>query len=90
MVLDALIKIKNEIDPGLTVRRSCREGVCGSYAMNIDDSNWLACIHSLDAKSATQLPSISSISGDDRGILNLGRACEFTLAAGIGGEVLRP
>ena len=36
MVLDALIKIKNEIDPTLTFRRSCREGICGSCAMNID------------------------------------------------------
>jgi succinate dehydrogenase / fumarate reductase, iron-sulfur subunit len=43
MVLDALIKIKNEIDTSLTFRRSCREGVCGSCAMNIDGSNWLAC-----------------------------------------------
>ena len=43
MVLDALIKIKNEIDTALTFRRSCREGVCGSCAMNIDGSNWLAC-----------------------------------------------
>ena len=36
MVLDALIKIKNEIDPTLTFRRSCREGICGSCAMNMD------------------------------------------------------
>jgi len=43
MVLDVLIKIKNEIDPTLTFRRSCREGVCGSCAMNIDGTNWLAC-----------------------------------------------
>ena len=43
MVLDALIKIKNEIDPTLTFRRSCREGVCGSCAMNIDGQNTLAC-----------------------------------------------
>jgi succinate dehydrogenase / fumarate reductase iron-sulfur subunit len=43
MILDALIKIKNEIDPTLTFRRSCREGVCGSCAMNIDGSNTLAC-----------------------------------------------
>ena len=43
MVLDALIKIKNEIDPTLTFRRSCREGVCGSCAMNIDGGNTLAC-----------------------------------------------
>ena len=43
MVLDALIKIKNDIDPTLTFRRSCREGVCGSCAMNIDGTNTLAC-----------------------------------------------
>ena len=45
MVLDALIKIKNEIDSTLTFRRSCREGVCGSCAMNIDGTNTLACTH---------------------------------------------
>ena len=43
MVLDVLIKIKNEIDPTLTFRRSCREGICGSCAMNIDGQNTLAC-----------------------------------------------
>jgi succinate dehydrogenase / fumarate reductase iron-sulfur subunit len=43
MVLDAVIKIKNEIDSTLTFRRSCREGVCGSCAMNIDGTNTLAC-----------------------------------------------
>jgi succinate dehydrogenase / fumarate reductase iron-sulfur subunit len=43
MVLDALIKIKNEIDPTLSFRRSCREGVCGSCAMNIAGGNTLAC-----------------------------------------------
>jgi succinate dehydrogenase / fumarate reductase iron-sulfur subunit len=43
MVLDALIKIKNEIDPTLTFRRSCREGICGSCAMNIGGTNTLAC-----------------------------------------------
>lgn len=48
MLLDALIKIKEEIDPTLTFRRSCREGVCGSCAMNIDGTNWLACIRDLD------------------------------------------
>jgi succinate dehydrogenase / fumarate reductase iron-sulfur subunit len=46
MVLDALIKIKNEIDPTLTFRRSCREGICGSCAMNIDGLNTLACTRS--------------------------------------------
>ncbi|RMD61211.1 MAG: succinate dehydrogenase iron-sulfur subunit [Alphaproteobacteria bacterium] len=48
MVLDALIKIKNEIDPTLTFRRSCREGVCGSCAMNIDGTNSLACTKFID------------------------------------------
>jgi succinate dehydrogenase / fumarate reductase, iron-sulfur subunit len=43
MVLDALIKIKNEIDPTLTFRRSCREGICGSCAMSMNGKNWLAC-----------------------------------------------
>ena len=43
MVLDALIKIKNEVDPTVTFRRSCREGICGSCAMNIDGTNTLAC-----------------------------------------------
>ncbi len=43
MVLDALIKIKDEVDSTLTFRRSCREGVCGSCAMNIDGTNTLAC-----------------------------------------------
>ncbi len=44
MVLDALIKIKDEIDSTLTFRRSCREGICGSCAMNIDGKNDLACL----------------------------------------------
>lgn len=48
MVLDALIKIKNEVDPTLTFRRSCREGVCGSCAMNIDGTNTLACTKPID------------------------------------------
>ncbi len=48
MVLDALIKIKNEVDPSLTFRRSCREGICGSCAMNIDGTNTLACTKPID------------------------------------------
>lgn len=48
MVLDALIKIKNEMDPTLTFRRSCREGICGSCAMNIQGVNTLACISNID------------------------------------------
>ena len=48
MVLDALIKIKNETDSTLTFRRSCREGICGSCAMNIDGINTLACTQAID------------------------------------------
>lgn len=43
MVLDAIIHIKNTIDATLTFRRSCREGICGSCAMNIGGTNTLAC-----------------------------------------------
>jgi succinate dehydrogenase / fumarate reductase iron-sulfur subunit len=48
MILDALIKIKNEIDPTLSFRRSCREGICGSCAMSIDGKNSLACLQAVD------------------------------------------
>ncbi|NNL88894.1 MAG: succinate dehydrogenase iron-sulfur subunit [Marinicaulis sp.] len=48
MVLDALIKIKNQIDPTVAFRRSCREGVCGSCAMNINGANTLACTKAMD------------------------------------------
>jgi len=48
MVLDAIIKIKNEVDSTLTFRRSCREGICGSCAMNIDGTNTLACTKGID------------------------------------------
>ncbi|MDN5247969.1 MAG: succinate dehydrogenase iron-sulfur subunit [Wolbachia endosymbiont of Tyrophagus putrescentiae] len=47
MILDVLIKIKDEIDSSLTFRRSCREGICGSCAMNIDGTNTLACTKSV-------------------------------------------
>src|SRR3546814_4636066 len=43
MLLDAILRIKNTIDDSLTLRRSCREGVCGSDAMNINGKNGLAC-----------------------------------------------
>ena len=62
MVLDALIKIKNEVDPTLTFRRSCREGICGSCAMNIDGTNTLACLKPIDevkdAVRITPLPHL--------------------------------
>ena len=47
MILDALIKIKNEVDSTLSFRRSCREGICGSCAMNIDGVNTLACTRAI-------------------------------------------
>jgi len=56
MVLDALIKIKNEIDPTLTFRRSCREGICGSCAMNIDGTNTLACTKAIDDCGGKEVP----------------------------------
>ena len=55
MVLDALIKIKNEIDQTLTFRRSCREGICGSCAMNIDGVNTLACLSSIPKNSQEEV-----------------------------------
>jgi succinate dehydrogenase / fumarate reductase iron-sulfur subunit len=48
MILDGLIWIKSKIDPTLTFRRSCREGICGSCAMNIDGGNTLACTKGMD------------------------------------------
>jgi succinate dehydrogenase / fumarate reductase, iron-sulfur subunit len=48
MILDGLIYIKNEIDPTLTFRRSCREGICGSCSMNINGANTLACTKGMD------------------------------------------
>ncbi len=53
MVLDGLIYIKNKIDPTLTFRRSCREGICGSCAMNIDGTNTLACTKDMSSISGT-------------------------------------
>lgn len=55
MVLDALIKIKNEMDSSLTFRRSCREGICGSCAMNIDGINTLACLCRINKKQDTKI-----------------------------------
>lgn len=65
MILDALIWIKNKIDPTLAFRRSCREGVCGSCAMNISGTNWLACTRFIDDCTDTisiyPLPGLSVI-----------------------------
>merc|ERR1711990_131163 len=58
MTLDLLLKIKNEMDSTLTLRRSCREGICGSCAMNIDGRNTLACLDRIerDAKPTKIYP----------------------------------
>lgn len=53
MVLDAILKIKNELDSTLSFRRSCREGVCGSCAMNINGKNTLACTHDMALHTGT-------------------------------------
>lgn len=55
MVLDALIKIKNEQDSSLTFRRSCREGICGSCAMNINGGNTLACLAKITPSAETKI-----------------------------------
>ena len=47
MLLDALMRIKQTTDDSVSYRRSCREGVCGSDAMNINGKNGLACITNL-------------------------------------------
>ena len=56
MVLDAIINIKNIIDPTLTFRRSCREGICGSCSMNINGTNTLACLTPIDKKEFNIYP----------------------------------
>ena len=65
MVLDAIIKIKNEIDPTLTFRRSCREGICGSCAMNMNGTNGLACTTAIEDLSGeiriTPLPHMEVV-----------------------------
>ena len=65
MVLDAMLYIKNKIDPTLTFRRSCREGICGSCSMNIDGRNGLACTTAIEdvrgEVKITPLPSMDVI-----------------------------
>jgi succinate dehydrogenase / fumarate reductase iron-sulfur subunit len=65
MILDGLIWIKSKIDPTLTFRRSCREGICGSCAMNIDGANTLACTRGMDevkgAIKITPLPHMNVV-----------------------------
>ena len=70
MVLDALIKIKNEVDPTLSFRRSCREGICGSCAMNIDGVNTLACTKAcadVKAKEVKHLSAAAHAGGEGPG-----------------------
>jgi succinate dehydrogenase / fumarate reductase iron-sulfur subunit len=57
MVLDGLIWIKNNIDATLTFRRSCREGICGSCAMNINGQNTLACTKSMSDQDTAKSTS---------------------------------
>ena len=66
MVLDALFWIKNKVDSTLTFRRSCREGVCGSCAMNIDGTNWLACTGSFPTWAAGDDLSAGEHAGSSR------------------------
>ena len=63
MILDALILIKNKQDSTLTFRRSCREGICGSCAMNIDGTNALACLKSISFPSTLVAPNTPNMRG---------------------------
>ena len=56
MTLDALMFIKNDIDPTLTFRRSCREGICGSCSMNVNGTNTLACLKPIEGKEINIYP----------------------------------
>ena len=56
MTLDALMFIKNDLDPTLTFRRSCREGICGSCSMNINGTNTLACLKPIEGKEINIYP----------------------------------
>jgi succinate dehydrogenase / fumarate reductase, iron-sulfur subunit len=76
MVLDALVKINDQIDPTLAFRRSCREGVCGSCAMNIDGVNTLACTRAIaEIEGAVRvyplphLPVVKDLVGDQTHII---------------------
>ena len=88
MVLDALIKIKNEVDSSLTFRRSCREGICGSCAMNIDGTNTLACTKASSDVSAigfsqrTCLPAFAAAASRSRTSSSVGAALVQLSASG--------
>ena len=56
MLLDAIMYIKNNVDPSIAFRRSCREGICGSCSMNINGTNTLACLTPIDKKEFKVYP----------------------------------
>merc|ERR1719198_2293206 len=61
MMLDVLLKIKDEQDHSLSFRRSCREGICGSCAMNIDGVNTLACLSKVDKTTASETTKVAPL-----------------------------
>ncbi|KAL4558739.1 hypothetical protein LXL04_036941 [Taraxacum kok-saghyz] len=83
MVLDALIKIKNEIDPTLTLRRSCGEGICGFCAMNIDGCNGLASLTKIPSGDATMITLHSDGYG---GGAKLRDICQIKIKTAFGGS----
>ncbi|KAL4558578.1 hypothetical protein LXL04_036779 [Taraxacum kok-saghyz] len=83
MVLDALIKIKNEIDPTLTLRRSCGEGICGFCAMNIDGCNGHACLTKIPSGDATMITLRSDGYG---GGAKLRDICQIKIKTAFGGS----
>ena len=78
-MLDALIKIKNEIDPTLTFRRSCREGICGSCAMNINGQNTLACLCRIDRNESKDTKIYPLPHSTSHYLVNLESLYDFTI-----------
>lgn len=72
MMLDVLFAIKNEQDPKLSFRRSCREGICGSCAMNMDGTNGLACLTKVD-RDASKARSLQGNAARERGTSHAAR-----------------
>ncbi|KAL2498804.1 Succinate dehydrogenase [ubiquinone] iron-sulfur subunit 3 [Abeliophyllum distichum] len=86
MVLDALQKIKAEDDSSLSYRRSCREGICGSCAMNIDGTNTVACLKPIDVDTSkatfiTPLPHMYVIKDLVVDLTNFYQQYKFSLEA---------
>ena len=91
MLLDVLIKIKNEIDSTLTFRRSCREGICGSCAMNIEGVNTLACTLSCtDVGRDVHLSAAAHAGGEGPGAGSHAVLCAVRIRETLAADLARP